>query len=131
MTTGPHTRRYQQPYSSKHVVTNVTDPVRSEESAYIKVFPRLLGILYRKQTPYNPVASTEKKDSSRKSVTTTSIRKDAPTQQAQQQQQPTPLPPPPPPVGFKTIGNVAAKSPGPMSSMPSDFEHIFHYSETQ
>lgn len=149
-------RRYEQPYSSRHVIADTRDSIRSEDPSYIRNFPRFLHILYRKQTPFNSTIlattrhatkSINRKSSSAKSPdirrpatpteasNTASLRQQQQQQgqisltqanqtSAQQQQQPPQQP------GFKTLGQ-ANKSPTQMSAMPSDFEHIFHYSETQ
>lgn len=142
-------RRYEQPYSSRHVLNDTTDSIRAQEPAYIKNFPRFLHLLYRKQTPFNSIimatiqqatTSRTKKSSSnrspahtraaspikeasntaslRKSLQQKSPKKSESNQQTQH-------------VGFQTLGQRAKKSPTQMSSVPSDFEHIFHYSETQ
>lgn len=119
--------KYAQPYSSRHVINNTKDFIRSEEPNYIRQFPRLLYALYKKQTPYAPAgANTNTSTRSPHEASTnksTGSRTPSPVganqQQAANQQ-------------FQTLGPNAGKSPSNnMSTMPSDFEHIFHYSETQ
>lgn len=143
----PNSRRYEQPYSSKHVLHDTTDTIRAQEPAYIKNFPRFVHQLYKKQTPFNSIVlanlqavSRNKTNSSRGQVASRSVainreasnnvaggrsqahksaRQADPAHQAQ-------------PAGFQTLGQKTTKSPQQqMSSVPSDFEHIFHYSETQ
>lgn len=118
-------KRYEQPYSSKHVIHDTTDSIRADEPAYIKNFPRFLVNVYKKQTPFNTdilanirpiINTTEPKSASRKSLATQSPER-------------TIVSPPLPAATFKTLA-PATKSPSPLSTMPSDFEHIFHYSET-
>lgn len=129
-------RRYEQPYRSKHVIYGTPDSLRAEEPTYIKNFSRFVHALYRKQTPFNPIIlehilpanSIDFKSTSRKTVSVSPerARTESPQRPSRQrldqhhQQKP----------GFKTLGPKATKSPAPMSAMPSDFEHIFHYSDT-
>lgn len=163
-------RKYEQPYSSKHVIRDTVDGIRSQEPAYIKNFPRILHQLFRKQTPlsstilmtlYQPVAtdagnsssgkspltnrvqatSTQSKKfksnttSSRKSIRSKSPNQSSKQQQKQQSQPQNEIPQASQqqkqPTGFQTLGGKTTKSQTQMSSVPSDFEHIFHYSETQ
>lgn len=139
MSAGPHPKKYPQPYNSKHVINSTSDLIRNDEPLYIKKFPKFLSTLYRKQVQFTPQASgsnrpspvavtTEDRSSSRKSLVVSPTN--TISSSANQQQQ----------TGFKTLGQIAAtnrniqittKSPTQMSAMPSDFEHIFHYSETQ
>lgn len=128
-------RRYEQPYRSKHVIYGTADSLRVEEPAYIKNFTRFVHALYKKQTPFHitildyirPPISLDSRSVNKKQVSISPERVTRCTQASaqqrpdQQQQQ----------AGFKTLGAKATKSPAPLSSMPSDFEHIFHYSETQ
>ena len=135
MAPGSGSKKYEQPYSSRHVTENTADSIRADEPVFIRNFPRFLYALYKKQTPFTINLLThirslrsDNKSSSRKSVSTNSPREAtdtpaSPTVKQAQPQQPN----------FKTLGAGAgnADNPSPMSSMPSDFEHIFHYSETQ
>lgn len=149
-------KRYEQPYRSQHVLHNTKDSLRAEEPNYVKEFPHTLHVLYKKQVPFNPRRTPQSKSpariprpikasmaqtakgpktpsyhtqpsTSRKSAEntkspTTNNNTNATTKESQYVQ----------PNNFKTVGNAPSKSPStPLSvSMPSDFEHIFHYSET-
>jgi len=125
----PVGRKYDQPYSSRHVINNTCDSARNEEPIYIRHFPRFLHALYRRQTPVNsnltlnprsPSPLYEQKSKSRRSLASQSPdRASTPGRVVQQQ------------GNFKTLGQGTTKSPSPISTVPSDFEHIFHYSETQ
>lgn len=134
MTTSQGSKRYEQPYSSRHVIHNTTDSIRADEPTYIRSFPRFLNSIFKKQTPFTLVILAHIRTPNatfyhetrptiglaKKSVTPRSP--DTPTLANKQIQQ-----------GFKTIGSVAHKSPTPppaqMTAVPSDFEHIYHYSE--
>lgn len=123
-------KKYVQPYSSRHVVSNTHDSIRTDESSYIRNFPRLLHLLYRKQTPFHPAVLNTIKLLSEKPV----IRKSASAKTLERTKTPSSQKTPHQQhqAGFKTIGKATTKSPTQqMSSIPSDFEHIFHYSETQ
>lgn len=141
MTKGIGNKKYEQPYSSRHVIHNSYDSIRAYEPAYIKNFPRFLHTLYKKQTPFssNLLANVRplseqltrqeplQRSTSKKSVTAdnspqrVSSATTSPTSAMKLAKKQT---------GFKTITR-STKSPAAMSAMPSDFEHIFHYSETQ
>lgn len=143
----PAAKKYQQPYSSRHVQQNTRDSIRSQEPPYIKNFPRFLHIIYNRQTPYNSailaatrgaVKSAGKsrgsrspsgngQDSRRRSPSEKSIT----TRNQQQQEQQPAQQDPQQSSGFKTLGAKAKSPTAAISTMPSDFEHIFHYSETQ
>lgn len=122
-------KKYAQPYCSKYVTTNTVDPIRSDEPPFIRNFPRFLYQLYERQTAFsltflNTFKTRKSKSASRKSMSTTKSPRQKTQTQTQQQQQP----------GFKTIGQAnksnSTKSPtASMPAIPSDFEHIFHYSE--
>lgn len=121
-------KRYVQPYNSRHVINNTTDSTRAEEQAYIKNFPRLLHALYRKQTPFNLNLLANVARSSRFGVqqdykTRSSSRKSEPTRSAERTNDDLAITPKrnQQNTNFKTLA----------STVPSDFEHIFHYSETQ
>lgn len=136
MTLTQSNKKYPQPYSSRHVISNTSDSVRADEPVYIRKFPRFLTALYNKQTPYNQnivpsirVAPSPEDEytSSKKSLTSKSPIRASSAQQR----------------SFKTLGQtsvsgktsqnnmITIKSPTQISAIPSDFEHIFHYSETQ
>lgn len=127
-------RRYEQPYRSKHVIHGTADSLRVEEPAYIKNFTRFVHALYKKQTPFHitvldfirPPISLDYRSVNRKQASTSPERATRSPQVTPQQQRPDQQQ-----AGFKTLGAKATKSPAPLSAMPSDFEHIFHYSETQ
>lgn len=148
-------KNYQQPYSSRHVLNDTRDPIRSEDLAYIKNFPHFLHLLYSRQTPFDRTIlitsrqmakSSGRSDGKNKSparspqprrpqspapppatrdksatVSDTVTDKSLQTQQQEKQQS----------AGFKTLGAKAKSPTVAMSKVPSDFEHIFHYSETQ
>lgn len=139
-------KKYEQPYCSKHVVHNTKDAVRQNDPVFIRNFPRMLHLLYRKQTPFNSTVlnamrqlgesrSASRKSTSRGSPTSPKTSNEAAgsnqkTTHLHQQQQYSH------PPNFKTLAPKSAKSPTPttnqqISAMPSDFEHIFHYSEAQ
>lgn len=120
-------KNYEQPYSSQHVINNTTDTLRSENALYLRRFPKILHTLYKKQTPFNPrlikrklkrsVAPPDRSPSARAVMSTKSPEVSSVSQ---------------PPVAFKTFGGASsssAQSPAQISTVPSDFEHIFHYSE--
>lgn len=139
MVQGATNKKYTQPYNSSHVIKNTQDPIRSDEPAYIKNFPRFLNMLYKKQTPfhidllvhYRPVQDKPTPITTRldKNVEKTlqSIRQTAIKSQQKQ--------------GFKTLiqnqqeqqeqPEASVKNTNQLTALPSDFEHIFHYSETQ
>lgn len=136
MPSGTSGKRYEQPYSSRNVTQNTVDPIRRDEPSYIRNFVRFLHSVFIKQTPFDlrllahirtpTFEKNETKSASRKSVGSKSpdnvnSAPNAAKQPTRQQPQQT---------SFRTLGQNATKSPSPMSSMPSDFEHIFHYSET-
>lgn len=120
-------KRYEQPYSSRHVINKTTDSIRSEEPAYIKNFPKFVNLVYRRQPPFsvtqmnyirqqNTNSTHETKHSN--TLTRKSIGNRSPDVSPSRQQ------------GFKTMGPTAHKSPTTqITAVPSDFEHIYHYSE--
>lgn len=121
-----------QPATNRYIINNTVDASRAESPAYIKRFPRLLQALYRKQVPYAPNQSP--------------IHETTPPQisakvQAAGSIEPKPMSNPRSdrslPLGFKTMGKIGANnepnqtaSKTSLSQVPSDFEHIFHFSET-
>lgn len=152
-------KRYEQPYRSQHVLHNTKDSLRAEEPSYVKEFPHTLHSLYKKQVPFNPrktllpksparipkairasmaqtikgpktpsysaqpSVSRKSADNTKSPSTNTNTNTNTITNKESQYVQPS---------NFKTVGTAPSKSPStPLSvSMPSDFEHIFHYSET-
>lgn len=106
-------KRYAQPYGNKHIITDSTDTIREEDPPYIKNFPRFLHLLYRKQTPFSSDLLPHVKIQTERSR----------SRSFKSEKQ-----------GFRTItqnkDNNESRSPAPLSTVPSDFEHIFHYSET-
>lgn len=169
MDNNPKHNGYQQPYTNKHVISNTSDPSRSESPIYIRRFPRFLHFLYKRQIPYTPtplrspkpeptisLSITKGQASGSQNTKTNKTSTPGPSERASQQNQQQQiqliqqsLQPQLPPQGFKTLGKVAANnaanegggsqslgraegntSPSSISQIPSDFEHIFHYSET-
>lgn len=124
MATTTGNKKYVQPYSSRYVTSNTVDPIRADEPPYIRNFPRFLYQIYEKQTAFSlTIMGTFKqanvrksKSASRKSVSTRS-----PNVRGQQDQS-----------GFRTMGQSERTTKSPqnaVAAVPSDFEHIFHYSE--
>lgn len=140
MTKGAGNKKYEQPYSSRHVIHNSYDSIRADEPAYIKNFPRFLHTLHKKQTPFslnllayiNPLSEHLKHERLRSSSSKKSVTAESPVEQISSAKSPTSAAKQAKKqrTGFKTMGQTTKKSPT-VSSMPSDFEHIFHYSETQ
>lgn len=147
MTQSPYTKKYPQPYSSSHVINNSSDGlIRADEPLYVRKFPKFLSKLYSKQVVFHPnnlptvriaasptaqvTLAIDDRSSSRKSL---DIRSPARTTSASSQQTRFKTLGKSADVGAKIIqsGSPATKSPTHMSALPSDFEHIFHYSETQ
>lgn len=121
-------KKYEQPYSSRYVTRNIEDSARADEAPYIRNFTRFIHLVYRKQTPFqvellpylagknvtSPVPKSNSKSISDKQASA----KQVPDQQN----------------SFRTMGPGAPKEKSPtntMTTMPSDFEHIFHYSEME
>lgn len=152
-------KKYEQPYRSQHVLHNTKDSLRSEEPSYVKEFPQSLHLLYKKQTPYIPrrlslsqprsPLSKPLRTSTGQDITRTlkSPVQTTQTSSSRKSEEKTASPVSPnrainipatreststQPLSFKTMGTItASKSPAQVSaSIPSDFEHIFHYSET-
>lgn len=118
------TKKYEQPYSSRCVTRNVEDSIRVDEAPYIKNFPYFLHLVYEKQTPFKLellpyIGSRNRPPSNSKRSQSGKV---SPAKQASQ------------PNSFRTMGQevLNEKSPtSPMPTVPSDFEHIFHYSEAE
>lgn len=148
-------KKYEQPYRSQHVMHNTRDSLRSEEPSYVKEFPHTLHLLYKKQTPYTPrrillgqvrsPISKTIRTSAGQEVTRALKSPQASTSRKSDEKAKSPAQTNRPltpsankestanqPLSFKTMGTItASKSPTQVSaSIPSDFEHIFHYSET-
>lgn len=146
MVQGVANRKYTQPYTSLHVIKNTPDPIRADEPAYIKNFPRFMNMIYKKQTPfhidllahYRPPHQVKSNTPTTMGAPTTlmesikivekTIQSNKPTTIKSQQKQ-----------GFKTMAQNQqqelqqenSKNLNQVTALPSDFEHIFHYSETQ
>lgn len=136
MPQGSTPRKYPQPYSSRHVIDNTADTNRKDEPAYMRNFSRFVHAIYSRQTPFSigllahikaSFSSRNTRSSSRKSISaksaderTSSGQTNASTKPRSPQDQ----------AGFRTLGQDAGRSPTPLSTVPSDFEHIYHYSET-
>lgn len=139
MTKGTGNKKYEQPYSSRHVIHNSYDSIRADEPAYIKNFPRFLHTLYKKQTPFSPnllanmrPLSEHLRNEPLRSTSKKSITADGPEERISSAKSPvSAVKHTKRQTGLKTMTRTAKNSPTPISSMPSDFEHIFHYSETQ
>jgi len=139
-------KRYKQPYSSQHVQSNTTDPIRAYDPVYIRDFPKYLYKLYKSQTAFLKNQRSKAKQRNVVSAPTSpSAENSASNNSLSQQNERTektstrsmsvsPEPKNMTTQGFKTIGKTT-KSPNAMaaglSALPSDFEHIFHYSETE
>lgn len=117
---------YEQPYSPRHVIDNTVDPLRADNALYIRRFPRFLYNLYRKQTPFNP------RMIKRKLKLRTTPREKSPSVKASVSKSPEMTvsdSQPPPFKTYATSSSAKSPAPGDMAAVPSDFEHIFHYSE--
>lgn len=119
-------KNYEQPYNPRHVIDNTVDSLRADNALYIRRFPRFLHNLLRKQTPFNP------RMIKRKLKLRTAPREKSPSTKISVTRSPEVTVSDSQPPAFKTFAtSSSAKSPGPgeIAAVPSDFEHIFHYSE--
>lgn len=134
-------KNYEQPYSSKHVQANTNDPLRYADPYYIKIFPKYLNAVYRRQQPFN-ARFYKRTAASYNADPSTSENSHSPDNAMESSETRSPSSPQTnikntantPQHGLKTIGGQSnSRSPSTsanqLSNMPSDFEHIFHYSE--